>query len=67
MPSDRQPMKGKGVPASAEELAQIRRLAAQGLSCSAIAERIGRCKGFVKENFERTTGSRRGANNQRNP
>jgi hypothetical protein len=52
---------------SAEELAQIRMLADQGLSCSGIAERIGRCKGFVKENFERATGYRRGANNQRNP
>lgn len=53
-------MKGKGVRASAEELAQIRKLADQGLSCSAIAERISRCKGFVKENFERATGYRRG-------
>jgi transposase len=63
----RQQMKGKGAKASTEELAQIRTLADQGLSCSAIAERIGRCKGFVKENFERATGYRRGANNQRNP
>jgi transposase len=62
----RQQMKGKGARASAEELAQISKLAEQGLSCSAITERIGRCKGFVKENFERATGYRRGANNQRN-
>jgi hypothetical protein len=32
-----------------------------------IAERIGRNKNFVKENFEKATGYRRGANNQRNP
>ncbi len=42
-------------------------LADLGLSCTAIAERIGRCKNFVKENFERATGYRRGSNNQRNP
>jgi len=63
----RQQIKGKGAGASGEELAQIRMLADQGLSCSAIAERIGRCKGFVKENFERATGYRRGSNNERNP
>jgi DNA-directed RNA polymerase specialized sigma24 family protein len=60
-------MKGKGAPASAEEMEQIRVLAQLGLSCSVIAERIGRNKNFVKENFERATGYRRGANNQRNP
>ena len=60
-------MKGKGAPASAEEMEQIRVLAELGLSCSIIAERIGRNKNFVKENFERATGYRRGANNQRNP
>jgi len=60
-------MKGKGAPASAEEMEQIRVLAQLGLSCSVIAQRIGRNKNFVKENFEKATGYRRGANNQRNP
>ncbi len=60
-------MKGKGAPASAEEMEQIRTLAELGLSCSVIAERIGRNKNFVKANFEKATGYRRGANNQRNP
>jgi DNA-directed RNA polymerase specialized sigma24 family protein len=60
-------MKGKGAPASAEELEQIRLLAELGLSCSVIAERLGRNKNFVKEHFEKATGYRRGANNQRNP
>jgi DNA-directed RNA polymerase specialized sigma24 family protein len=60
-------MKGKGTPASAEEMEQIRVLAELGLSCSVIAQRIGRNKNFVKEHFEKATGYRRGANNQRNP
>ncbi len=60
-------MKVKGIPASSEEMDQIRILAELGLSCSVIAARIGRNKNFVKEHFERATGYRRGANNQRNP
>src|SRR5258708_27489782 len=60
-------MRGRVAPARAEEMEQIRVLAQLGLSCSVIAERIGRNKNFVKENFERATGYRRGANNQRNP
>jgi len=60
-------MKGKGAPASTDEMEQIRVLAELGLSCSVIAQRIGRNKNFVKENFEKATGYRRGANNQRNP
>jgi transposase len=60
-------LKGKGTPASPEELEEIRVLADLGLSCSVIAQRIGRNKNFVKENFERATGYRRGSNNQRNP
>lgn len=63
----RQQMKGKGARTSADELAQIRMLADLDLTCTVIAERIGRSKSFVKENFERATGYRRGANNQRNP
>jgi DNA-directed RNA polymerase specialized sigma24 family protein/transposase-like protein len=60
-------MKGKGAPASPDEMEQIRVLAELGLSCSVIAQRIGRNKNFVKEYFEKATGYRRGANNQRNP
>lgn len=60
-------LKGKGTPASAEELEEIRVLADLGLSCSVIAQWIGRNKNFVKENFEKATGYRRGSNNQRNP
>jgi DNA-directed RNA polymerase specialized sigma24 family protein len=60
-------MKGKGAPASAEEMEQIRLLDDLGLSCSVIAQRIGRNKNFVKANFEKATGYRRGSNNQRNP
>jgi DNA-directed RNA polymerase specialized sigma24 family protein/transposase len=63
----RDAMKGKGTPARADELEQIRVLANLGLSCSAIAKQIGRSKFFVKEKFERATGYRRGSNNQRNP
>jgi DNA-directed RNA polymerase specialized sigma24 family protein len=63
----RDPLKGKGTPATAEELEEIRVLAELGLSCSIIAERIGRNKNFVKGNFEKATGYRRGSNNQRNP
>jgi DNA-directed RNA polymerase specialized sigma24 family protein/transposase-like protein len=63
----RDQLKGKGTRATTEELDEIRVLAELGLSCSVIAQRIGRNKNFVKENFEKATGYRRGANNQRNP
>jgi len=32
-----------------------------------IAQQIGRNKNFVKENFEKATGYRRGSTSQRNP
>jgi DNA-directed RNA polymerase specialized sigma24 family protein/transposase-like protein len=63
----RDQLKGKGTRATTEELEEIRVLAELGLSCSVIAQRIGRNKNFVKENFEKATGYRRGSNNQRNP
>ncbi len=52
---------------SVDELEQISLLADLGLSCTVIAQRIGRNKNFVKEHFEKATGYRRGSTSQRNP
>jgi RNA polymerase sigma factor (sigma-70 family) len=63
----RDQLKGKGTRATTEELEHIRLLAELGLSCTVIAQQIGRNKNFVKEHFEKATGYRRGSTNQRNP
>jgi transposase-like protein len=63
----RDQLKDKGTPATTDELDQIRTLADLGLSCTVIAQRIGRNKNFVKDHFEEATGYRHSSNNQHNP
>ncbi|MBX3063346.1 MAG: hypothetical protein KF726_10245 [Anaerolineae bacterium] len=59
--------KGKGSVMTGSELDEIRRLAGQGLSISAIAAQLDRSENFVKCHFKRATGYQRLSNSQRNP